>query len=374
MKKSNSLSQMKGKLLCLVGVIGLLIYFYYPSTPLLPRITTPQTMFTQGKSVAQVNEQVKRALSYNPYWEFLGYAPSERVEALVQQIQGKLYAFCGFRSEGERLAVSQRSDVYDLKKNTWKKLTDMPAPVTHAGIANDGKNIWIAGGFLGDNPGKAVDEVWRYQIESNRWFPEVPLPEKKASAPLVFLNQKLHFFGGLEPDRQTDSAKHWILSLEEKDKGWRRAADFPNARNHLGALAWKEKIYALGGQHGHDISHLDINSAHVYDQKEDKWQEIANLPYPRSHFEAAIFAFQGEIFISGGRNNKQRTVSDIYAYSPEKNAWRKVGDLPFGILGPFARVFDNRFIVGTGGVGNRRFTSMGIMFSCDLKFLFESKK
>ncbi len=375
MKKSNYLFQMRGKLLCLVMAVGILIYSYYPSPPPpLPRITTPQNISTYGKSVAKVNKKVKRALSYNPYWQFMGYVPSERLEALVQQLQGKLYVFCGFKSEEKKLVVSQRSDIYDLKNDAWKRLTDMPAPVTHAGIANDGGNIWIAGGFLGNHPGKAVANVWRYEISSDTWFAEVPLPEEKASAPLLFLNKKLYFFGGLEPDRQTDSAKHWILSLEEKDKGWRRAADFPNARNHLGALVWEEKIYALGGQHRHDKDCLDINSAHVYDPKENKWQEIASLPYPRSHFEAAIFTFQNEIFISGGRNNKQRTVSDIYAYNPKKNSWRKVGDLPFGILAPFARVFDNRLIVGTGGVGDRDIVSMGLMFSCDVKFLFESKK
>jgi len=50
-------------------------------------------------------------------------------------------------------------DVYDPEQDSWSTRSDMPAHLTHANAATDGKRIWLAGGFKGDHPGSATDEV-----------------------------------------------------------------------------------------------------------------------------------------------------------------------------------------------------------------------
>jgi hypothetical protein len=74
----------------------------------------------------------------------------------------------------------------------------------------------------------------------------------------------------------------------------------PDPRGHLGAAVLEGKIYALGGDHGHDVKQIDVSSCHRFDPRTRKWSAIASLPDGRSHFESSTIIHQGRILIVGG--------------------------------------------------------------------------
>lgn len=273
-------------------------------------------------------------------------SPIARVEALTAVVSDQLYVFGGFE---RGLRATTRSDRYDPVKNSWTRIADLPVPVTHAGITVDGTNVWVAGGFVGDSPGKATDAVWRYDSVNNRWEAAPSLPEPRASAPLVRQGRSLHFFGGLRSDRMTDSGDHWRLDLDSLNS-WEPRANLPDPRNHGAGIEFNGMIYMIGGQHDHDGAYEDVASVHAYNSISDSWQELAPLPSGRSHFEPGTFIANGKIVIVGGRANDRIVLYDVTAYDPVTNIWKELRPTDVPARAPTAALAGGRVLIGLGGL------------------------
>ncbi|MGA2031608.1 MAG: kelch repeat-containing protein [Thermoguttaceae bacterium] len=287
-------------------------------------------------------------------WAKAAPSPFARVESPAAVVDNKLYLFGGFT---EDLDASNQLDVYDPVSDSWTRKKDMPTRLTHLNPAIDGDAIWFAGGFKGKHPGPVTAEVWKYDIASDTWTAGPPLPERRAGGGLAVVQRKLHYFGGYKADRDTGAGDHWSLSLEG-GKDWQREADLPDPRGHVSAAVLDGKIYALGGDHGHDITQIDVKSCHRFDPATKKWSEIASLPDGRSHFESSTIVHKGRILIVGGRCNSSQpprnVVGDLLQYDPQANAWQVVGAMPEKLLAPAAAIISGRIVVTGGGLNNPR--------------------
>ena len=174
---------------------------------------------------------------------------------------------------------------------------------------------------------------------------------------LAIVERKLHYFGGYKADRDTNAGDHWSLPLEG-GKAWQREADLPDPRGHVSSAVLDGKIYALGGDHGHDITQIDVKSCHRFDPATKKWSEIASLPDGRSHFESSTIVYKGRILIVGGRCNSSKpprnVVGDLLQYDPNANTWHVVGAMPENLLAPAAAIISGRIVVTGGGLNNPR--------------------
>ena len=171
------------------------------------------------------------------------------------------------------------------------------------------------------------------------------------------VGDRLHFFGGYQADRNTNSADHWVLALDGKSE-WERAADLPDPRGHIAAAVLGGKLYALGGQYGHDVKQVDVASCHVFDPASGKWTAIASLPDGRSHFEGSTIVHNGKILVAGGRCNSSTPprdlVADILQYDPTSDRWSVFGSMPQALMAPSAAIFGDRLVVSCGGLNNPR--------------------
>ena len=235
-------------------------------------------------------------------WKKATPSPFARVESPAAVVKGKIYMFGGFTDD---LQASNRVDVYDPTKDSWARLKDMPTGVTHLNPAQDGSTIWFAGGFKGRHPGPVTAEVWKYDSKSDTWSKGPQLPERRAGGGLAIVGRKLHYFGGYKVDRNTDSGDHWSLPLDG-GTDWKREANLPDPRGHVSSAVLDGKIYALGGDHGHDITQIDVDSCHRFDPMTNKWSAIASLPDGRSHFESSTIVYKGRILVVGGRCNSSK--------------------------------------------------------------------
>lgn len=114
-------------------------------------------------------------------WSAAAPSPIPRFEAGNEVVNDKLYVFGGYFTSS--IQATTRSDVYDPIQNNWTQLSDMPEPITHAGVAVDGNTIYIAGGFVGDYPGSVTKEVYKYDVTSNNWNTLPSLPTGDRSGP-----------------------------------------------------------------------------------------------------------------------------------------------------------------------------------------------
>jgi N-acetylneuraminic acid mutarotase len=278
-------------------------------------------------------------------------APAPRVEALSAVIGNNLFVFGGFTTGMKAL---RRIDVYDAATDSWSQKNEMPFATTHQGATMVGKTFWATGGFKGDNPGKATDEVWKYDVTADVWSAGPPLPEPRGAGALACVESRLHFFGGFKSDRDTTCAEHWVLDVNGGTE-WKRAADFPNARGHHTAVVLDGKIYSLGGQFQHDTKPQDLDVCSVYDPANDSWKSMAKLPFNRSHFEPGTFVRDGRIFIVGGRSNNTKSgpgVADVSMYDPKADTWSFVSKLPAPLVAPASALIGDKLIATCGGYNN----------------------
>lgn len=286
-------------------------------------------------------------------------------EAQGRVVNGKLYSFGGFDSQKSTFTPTKRAYVYDPVANIWSAIADLPhipngidyGGVTHAGIATDGTDIYIAGGYKSNSTGTGqifgTKQVWKYIISQNAYTRLPDLPIYIASGQLEYLGGKLHYIGGSNLERTLDLGNHYVLDLNNLTGGWANLAPLPNPRNHAGSAVYGGKIYFIGGQHSQDANLVTQKDVHVYDPLTNIWTKVADLPVPegangRGHISSGVAVIGNRIIVLGGEIVHKTSINMVSAYSPATNSWENLTALPKNRYSGVAGVM-NSIIYYTGG-------------------------
>lgn len=160
-----------------------------------------------------------------------------RSEASVAEYRDDLYVFNGF---GPKVKIENTIEKFDVATRRWSVIgttsVEQGTAVTHNGLVRNGKDVWLIGGRVGDHPGPVTNKVWIYNLDSQAWRrgPDLPFPSAGGGAALV--NNRIHWFGGLDPKAQCDVDRHFVHDLGEPTAGWQNitsVARMPNARTHF---------------------------------------------------------------------------------------------------------------------------------------------
>ena len=213
-------------------------------------------------------------------WVQKADAQERRSETTSVVYNNKIYTFLGF---GDSLLNNEAtSEVYDPATNTWTLLRSLPAnkAVTHQGVALIDGTVWHIGGRLDDNKGPLTSETWIYDIASDTWLAGPQLVNPATGQPLLWggggaalLGRTLHLFGGFVTNTCGNDQSSYHLTLDvdawlanpSQPAPWKNErAPLPVKRNHFGTGVLGGKIYAMGGQFGHDCGGgQDQQYAHV---------------------------------------------------------------------------------------------------------------
>ncbi len=278
-------------------------------------------------------------------WGTAASQPYSVSEAQGKVVNGKLYSFGGFDSRKSTFTPTKRSYVYDPVANKWSAIADLPytpngtnyGGVTHAGIATDGTNIYIAGGYTSSTSGTGqifgTKQVWKYIISQNSYTRLPDLPISVAAGQLECLSGKLHYIGGTNSSRTLDLGNHYVLDLNNLSGGWKTLASLPNPRHHAGSAVYGGKIYFIGGQHHHDDNLVTQKDVHAYNPSNNTWTKVADLPVPtgangRGHISSAVAVMGDRILVLGGEINHKTSINMVSAYSPATNSWKNLTPLP----------------------------------------------
>ncbi len=83
--------------------------------------------------------------------------PSARQYAQSATVGGKYYVFGGLVSDGSNLDGTVRVDQYNPSSKTWTRMGDMPEAITHAAVVVSGTQVWLMGGYIGNDLGTGDD-------------------------------------------------------------------------------------------------------------------------------------------------------------------------------------------------------------------------
>ncbi|MEO6452945.1 MAG: Ig-like domain-containing protein, partial [Ginsengibacter sp.] len=287
----------------------------------------------------------------------------------------KLYVFAGF-SDTLRNAESS-SEVYDPATNTWAYLASLPdsTAMTHEGAILIDSTVWLIGGRVGQNPAPLTSAIWIYNIATNTWSkgPQITDPGNgkpmlMAGAGYVLLGRVLHIFGGfITTACNNDQYKYhltldvdtWLSNPSLPAQWENKLKSLPLKRNHLSSLTLGGKIYAIGGQSGHDCDGgLDVAYCDVYNPSTDSWSVLPPLPTGRSHAEGATFAIDGKIYITGGQGSDGKSTKYVTIFDPAGNngagSWTENLSLalPKVYEGFAGKIIGNNFIISHGSQGS----------------------
>ena len=279
-------------------------------------------------------------------WQGGAASPITRAEAARAVVNNRMYVFGGYYNAD--IQATRRCDVYDPAANTWRRIADMPVAITHQGMVVDGTTVWLVGGYVGDHPGPATTQVWKYDTVKNSWSRGPDLPDARGAGAAAIVDRKIYFFGGMNQQRTVDMGTHWVLDLANQSAGWRRLADMPNPRNHLSGIAHDGKVYAIGGHWQQENDAVTQREVDCYDPATGRWTRVADTPTLRSQTPAATFVYGDRIALVGGADATQRSTNVISAYDPAANRWQTIGHLPAARRATCAGVINGRLVVTTG--------------------------
>jgi N-acetylneuraminic acid mutarotase len=116
---------------------------------------------------------------------------------------------------------------------------------------------------------------------------------------------------------------------------------------------YQGKIYAVGGQHGHDEGLVDTPYTDVYDPATDTWTTLADMPIAKGHIAAATFVFRGRILAIAGEIANGVYTNEVAAYDPATNTWQELTPFPEKIFSGIARPMLGGFVFTTGAYSPR---------------------
>jgi N-acetylneuraminic acid mutarotase len=280
--------------------------------------------------------------------------PKRRWEAGGIAMDGKIWAFGGWMSGSS--TGTQQVDVYDIASNTWSTLKKyMPVPHSHSAQAADPANhtIYFAGGLFGSYPGVPTNRVWKFNTQTLQWTELPAMNENHSSGGLALVNNKLHYLGGVEDDRETNTGSHVVLDLDNLAAGWKTETALPDARDHFSTVVLNNKIYVIGGEFGHDIGHVQTRLVHRYDPIGKTWERLGDMPIAKSHAETSTFVTpSGKIIMAGGQIGDWKSTDDVSMYDPSTDTWSTLGKLPKANQGPIIQQVGNKVFIIAGNEGN----------------------
>ena len=269
------------------------------------------------------------------------------------QYRDDLYVFNGFKPG---LAIADSIEKYDAATKQWSIIGSTTVmndtAMTHNGVVRVGADVWLIGGRVGRHPGRVSNKVWIFNLNNRKWRrgPDMPRPVAAGGAALV--NNKIHWFGGLDANARCDVDNHYVHDLNAAGSGWRditSSARMPTPRNHFSTAVVDGIIYAMGGQFGHDNcpgkNTQDSPLVHAFNPDTNKWSQKAGMPNKNSHSEPGTFVYKGDIYTVGGENAKNK----VWKYDPRANKWTTYKTLVDQLVAPIARIVDGRLIVAGGG-------------------------
>jgi hypothetical protein len=104
----------------------------------------------------------------------------------------------------------------------------------------------------------------------------------------------------------------------------------PEPMSAGGAATVNDALMVFGGVGGGRA----LSAAYVYDEQRNAWKRVADMPVAREHF--AYAAFNGRAWALGGRRPGTGTL--VESYDPVSDRWSRSADLPiasedFGAVG-----------------------------------------
>ena len=251
-------------------------------------------------------------------------------------------------------------EVFDIKTNTWSKLIETPLEISHFQAITYRNEVWVLNAFTGSYPHELpIPDVYIFNIEKNEWRkgPSIPADRRRGSGGAFVYNGKIYMICG-EVDGHWDGTVAWFDEYDPKTNSWKKLADAPHIRDHVGAAVVDDKLYLAGGRRSSAKTNQVLNTTEatvdVYDFKTAMWTTLdASLNLPTLRGGPCAVVWNNKVVVIGGESDKQQAAhQDAEAFDPKTSKWDKLPNMNIGRHGTGAVNVGGKIYI-VAGSGNR---------------------
>jgi len=222
---------------------------------------------------------------------------------------------------GERNAeVSDALEKFNLKTNTWNKMSPMLKTVLFPAVASLGNHLYVIGA---SRINRGTLQIYSPSLDAWNLGPQLNAPREITCA--VSDGHFLYAVGGM---RAGDG--EYLNSVERYDPeqdSWRDIAPMFQARGGSCAVSVGTSIFVMGGECSVRIA---LSSCEVYSTVSEQWHSIASMHVPRYFAAAALVGKTIYVFGGVGGANvtlEQRKIVD--RYDIDKGEWNSEISMPW---------------------------------------------
>ncbi|KAJ8416838.1 hypothetical protein AAFF_G00327160 [Aldrovandia affinis] len=225
--------------------------------------------------------------------------------------------------------------MWDPVTNTWANGKDMPDHTRESySVSLLGPNIYITGGYRTDTI-EALDAVWIYCSESDKWAEGCPMLNARYYHCSVALHGCIYAIGGYRGGAPTQETEFY----DPLKRKWIPVANMIQGVGNATACVLRDTIYVTGGHYGYRGS-CTYEKIQTYRVDLNEWSIATVSPHPE--YGMCSVPLNNKLYLVGG----QTTITDCY--DPERDEWRQMSVMKERRMECGARVM-NGCIYVTGG-------------------------
>ena len=148
-----------------------------------------------GGDGAPAGDRPRAAVSQDGTWDSLAPATLARTEVAAARVGRFVYVMGGFeRRTGATTAATER---YDIERDAWTRVADMPVGLNHAAAAAHRGNVYVLGGYRGRSSlDRETAALYRYDPRADRWRRLASAPTARGALAVGVIGHRLYAIGG----------------------------------------------------------------------------------------------------------------------------------------------------------------------------------
>ncbi len=244
-------------------------------------------------------------------WQVRAPMPTARSGLAAVAYDGQIYAIGGEGKDG----VSGDVYCYFPEKNSWKRMSNKPVPVTDISAAVMGEKIYIPGGKLSD--GNMSNKLEVFEPRNNLWEEKANLPIGLSRYGLAAFEGRLYVFGGWNGFSYLATVFVYDPVLDR----WEKKADMRSAKADTGIAVGLGRIFVMGGYNGKAaLEDNDVFYPERNQQGEAVWETRASLP--KGLYRFGIVNIIDSLFLFGGLDQANDPSNESWVYNIQQDNWQ----------------------------------------------------
>lgn len=262
-------------------------------------------------------------------WTALHKSLVTRSEVGATRIGRFAYVVGGFTNDASH-PTTAAVERYDLEKDRWQRVHDMPVPLNHTAAAAYHGDLYVMGGYSGANGlSKPVASLYRYHPATDRWSQLPSAQSARAAHTMVAIGDSLWVAGGARDGKALKTLETYHFPSRE----WAFGPNMKTAREHLTGAATGGYFYVLGGR---ARGKGNFKVAERYDPRKNRWERLPAMNHARGGIACGVV--HGKIVVFGGEE-AGGTIARVERFDPATRRWTRLPDMktPRHGLGGVAR-------------------------------------